>query len=257
MYSKLFVAAVVILCSFDVTYALMCYSCTFPNSNCGETIGNDTGIDRISCTGSCATTKSTTTIQGIEITGYNRTCLEFCPALTCRNFSSGDGTNARACIHCCNNTDLCNGNNEFESPTDKPTTDGDNRLMCYNCTYPDDPDCGETIGDPMNIDKVSCTGGCATINKTSSSNVTSYKRTCFREAVCPQNRNCSEVDDERSCVECCNTDLCNGNFESEPTNQSGPAPTDQSPTKDPNAGSRDIASIVIVLLTLWLYTTLV
>ncbi|XP_033118329.1 uncharacterized protein LOC117117950 [Anneissia japonica] len=107
MYSKIFVACLVIHFSFDVVSALMCYNCTQTlNPSCGATIGNANGIEQVSCAGSCAITKSTATIAGNELTVYDRTCLDIC-AEACIDIPE---VNGKSCIVKCCKTDLCNAN---------------------------------------------------------------------------------------------------------------------------------------------------
>ncbi|XP_033118341.1 uncharacterized protein LOC117117957 isoform X2 [Anneissia japonica] len=130
--------------------------------------------------------------------------------------------------------------------------DVSNALMCYSCTNLDS-DCGRTINKTMSssIDQISCQVGCATI-KIMSNETTTYNRTCSEEVDCPQQPGICMEREGMSCVECCNTTLCNDDFRPRP----GPKPTDQTRNTTISAGSRGIANLVIVLLTLWLCTTL-
>ncbi|XP_071949067.1 uncharacterized protein [Antedon mediterranea] len=111
MDSKLFLAATVVLCTFGVSDAFMCYNCTQGlNDDCGEVLVNPENIPQVSCSGICATIQQTASIIGQEIVLYTRTCLDEvectdgCSDLSEASISIADVT---ACYKCCT-TDLCN-----------------------------------------------------------------------------------------------------------------------------------------------------
>ncbi|XP_071949066.1 uncharacterized protein [Antedon mediterranea] len=104
MDSKLFLAAAVVLCTFGVSNAFMCYNCTqFFTPDCGDVLVNPENIPQVSCSGMCLTSQSTASVGGQEFVLYDRTCVEAgCVDGACVDFPDG-----KACHKCCN-TDGCN-----------------------------------------------------------------------------------------------------------------------------------------------------
>ncbi|XP_038052993.1 uncharacterized protein LOC119725599 [Patiria miniata] len=231
--SMLLFACMLFVAGIGSCVALDCYTCSFPDGNCGDPF-NPAGATTMTCPSGNVCTAQKISSGGTEL--FSRSCTE---PMGCTPgcIATPQGT---ICSYCCNE-DRCNGRSIADAVADI--------LHCYFCAYSSDPSASNisssACNDPFdpNGDRVvqlPCTDGQCGVLTTNHMGQSTLSRLCISNSTSPGG--CTPGCDAQNitCQTCCSENLCNGGLGvGMPTTPSAAPPTTA-------GGKASLAAILLV-----------